>query len=490
MLEEKLRVASEKASHARLRLSLSIFAVVAGMLAILAVATFMRERTDRLPGSASAPSPALPSPIQAAAPAPAAVAPPAADLGAADRELFEQELAAFEADLEPRVAGQPFLDWNADAQHRILAAKEKAVSALAASDYAKARHELEQGAGLARAEIKAMELAFRTALADARTLHAQDAYDPASAEIAKALRIDPRNVDALSLKAEIDALPQVLKLIKQAEIARLANNPEAEVGHIRALLAAAPERTAYKERLGQLEGQIKERQFGAAIRRGMEAIEKRDLKGARDGLAAASRLSPGRPEVALLGGQVQKLAESVRIDELMGRARQAAGRDDWVGALASYSEAMKLDAGNRAAIEGAQAAQAIVDLTAKIEAHLQNAHRLGSPAAVADARALLALGTAYAGQSPRVADGMARLTSQLDAYGKKVALLIRSDSQTEIVVRGVGKVGRTTEKVIELKPGAYTFEGVRPGYRARLVNVSIAPEQTGIVVEVVCDERL
>jgi len=429
-------------------------------------------------------------PIQTAAPAPATVAQPAADPGAADRELFKQELAAFEADLEPRVAGQPFLNWNADARQGILAAKEKAISALAVSDYAKARRELAQGAGLARAEITAMETAFQTALANARTHHAQDAYDPASVEIAKALQINPQDDAALSLKAEIDALPQVLKLIKQAEVARLANDPEAEAGHLRALLAAAPERTAYKERLGQLEGQIKERQFGAAIRRGMEAVEKRDIKGARDGLAAATRLSPGRQEVALLGGQVRKLAEAVRMDELLGRARLATGRDDWVGALAAYSEAVKLDAGNRAAIEGAQAAQAIVDLTAKIEAHLQNATGWARRPRRPDGPPLLALGTAYAGQSPQVANGMARLTSQLDAYGKKVALLVRSDSQTEIVVRGVGKVGRTTEKTIELMPGAYTFEGVRPGYKARLVDISIAPGQTGIVVEVVCDERL
>ncbi|WP_316975619.1 hypothetical protein [Shumkonia mesophila] len=490
MLDEKLRDASRKASHDRLRLSLGITAVIAGMLAILAAATFLWERADRPPEVASAPGPALPAPIQAANPATAAVAQPAADPGAADRELFKQELAAFEADLEPRVAGQPFLNWNAEARQNILAAKEKAISAMAMSEYAKARHELAQGVGLARTELKAMETAFQTALANARTHHAQDAYDPASAEIAKALQINPQDDVALALKADIDALPQVLKLVRQAEVARLANDPEAEAAHLRALLAAAPERTADKERLGRLEGQIRERQFGAAIRRGMEAVEKRDLKAARNGLATATRLSPGRQEVTLLGGQVKKLADAVRMDDLLGRARLAAGRDDWVGALAAYSEAVKLDAGNRAAIEGAQAAQAIVDLTAKIEAHLQNAHRLGSPAAAADARAVLALGTAYAGQSPQVANGMARLTSQLDAYGKKVALRVRSDSQTDIVVRGVGKIGRTTEKTIELKPGAYTFEGVRPGYKARLVEVSIAPGQTGIVVEVVCDERL
>jgi len=490
MLDEKLREASRKASHDRLRAALRILAVTVGTVAILGAATVLFERADRPPEEASAPVVTLPPPSQATASEPPPVVQPVADAGAAERELFKQELAVFEAELEPSVVGQPFLDWNADARHSILAAKEKAVSAMAVSDYAKARRGLEQGAGLARTELEAMQRAFEAALANARTAYAQDAYDPASVEIANALRIDPANADALSLKAEIDALPRVLELIKHAEVARLSNDPEAEADHIRALLAVAPERTAYQERLVLLEAQIRERQFGAAISRGMQAIEKHDLKAARDGLAAARRLSPGRPEVALLGGQVQKLAESVRFNERMGHATQAAGRDDWVTALASYSEALKIDAGNQAAIEGAQMAQAIVDVTARIEAHLQNAHRLGSPAAAADARALLALGEAYGTRSPMVADGLARLSSQLDAYNRKVRLLVRSDSQTDIVVRGVGKVGRTAEKVIELKPGAYTFEGMRPGYKARLVNVSIAPDQTDVVVEVVCNERL
>lgn len=490
MLDEKLREASRQASHDRLRLSVRILAVAVGTVAILGVATVLFEHADRSPEEASASVATLSPSSRAVAPEPAPGAPPVTDVGAAERELFKQELAAFEADLEPSVLAQPFLDWNADARHRILAAKEKAVSALAVSDYAKARRELEQGADLARTELDAMKRAFQQALANARTAYAQDAYDPASLEIADALRIDPGNAEALSLKAEIDALPGVLELIKRAEVARLSNDPAAEAGHIRALLAVAPERTAYRERLVLLEAQIRERQFGAAISWGMQAVEKRDLQGARDRLAAARRLSPGRPEVALLGGQVQKLAESVRLDELMGHAAQAAGRDDWVAALGSYSEALKIDAGNRAAIEGAQMAQAIVDLMARIEAHLQNAHRLSSPAAAADARAVLALGAARAGQSPTLADGLARLSSLIEAYGRKVPLRVRSDSQTEIVVRGVGKVGRTTEKVIELKPGAYTFEGMRPGYKARLVDVSIAPGQTDIVVEVVCDEPL
>jgi hypothetical protein len=51
-------------------------------------------------------------------------------------------------------------------------------------------------------------------------------------------------------------------------------------------------------------------------------------------------------------------------------------------------------------------------------------------------------------------------------------------------------VGKTSERTIRLKPGEYTFEGARPGFRSKLVAVSIPLRSKTFIVEIMCDERI
>ena len=78
----------------------------------------------------------------------------------------------------------------------------------------------------------------------------------------------------------------------------------------------------------------------------------------------------------------------------------------------------------------------------------------------------------------------------LKAYSKKVSVKIISDGVTNISVRGVGKVGLTNEKTIDLRPGRYTFEGKRIGYRSKLIQVEVPPNSGILVVEIFSDERI
>ncbi|MEP4886942.1 MAG: hypothetical protein ABJ215_11285, partial [Alphaproteobacteria bacterium] len=92
--------------------------------------------------------------------------------------------------------------------------------------------------------------------------------------------------------------------------------------------------------------------------------------------------------------------------------------------------------------------------------------------------------------SPRLAAQADSLAGVVAAYAVKMPVRIVSDGKTNITVRGVGIVGKITERTIELRPGRYTFEGVREGFQAVLVRVDIAPGQADLVLEIVPDERI
>jgi hypothetical protein len=82
------------------------------------------------------------------------------------------------------------------------------------------------------------------------------------------------------------------------------------------------------------------------------------------------------------------------------------------------------------------------------------------------------------------------LSELIAAYSKKVFVKVLSDKQTKISVRGVGQVGVVTEKIIQLNPGSYTFEGKRDGYKSKLLRISVSPGDNQVEVKLICDERV
>ena len=83
-----------------------------------------------------------------------------------------------------------------------------------------------------------------------------------------------------------------------------------------------------------------------------------------------------------------------------------------------------------------------------------------------------------------------RVITLMQAMNQTKEVSVVSDNQTFVQVRGVGKIGKTTHKVIRVKPGNYTFEGFRDGYKTKLVKVIVPYDQKTINVKVICDEPI
>jgi hypothetical protein len=71
-----------------------------------------------------------------------------------------------------------------------------------------------------------------------------------------------------------------------------------------------------------------------------------------------------------------------------------------------------------------------------------------------------------------------------------ILVTVISDNQTYVLVRSVGKVGVVFQKNIQLKPGNYTFEGTRKGFKSKLVQAFIPYDQDSFRVRVICDELI
>jgi len=65
-----------------------------------------------------------------------------------------------------------------------------------------------------------------------------------------------------------------------------------------------------------------------------------------------------------------------------------------------------------------------------------------------------------------------------------------SDNLTEVTVYRVGRLGRFSQRVLNLRPGTYTVVGSRPGYRDVRRRLMVSPNQSSKPLEVRCEEAI
>lgn len=127
-------------------------------------------------------------------------------------------------------------------------------------------------------------------------------------------------------------------------------------------------------------------------------------------------------------------------------------------------------------------------LRTELERILDAPERLSSVAVADNAKGLVSKAGDVAELSPSLADASRKVARLIDEYGRKVSIRILSDGVTRISVQGVGQVGVTTDRTIQLRPGSYVFEGARAGFRSKLIPVDILPGTEGLVVEIYPNE--
>jgi len=474
VLEEKLRQASEASVKNRKRLGLMLSIAALICIVLISVVSFV---------DVNPPSPASEKHTSTE------VATPQTDLSAL-RSQFIHQLQMYEKETEPALAGANLQAWATDQASKITLLKEDATASFAAGDYATALEKLSASETIAKQTLAQRDAIFTSQLVLARKALKNDQEIESKQHISKALLVNPDDQQALELSKQIHILPQVLALLKQATIAQTENNPEKEYAAVVKAFKLDPHRTELKQRADILAENIRENKFAPLIARGLANVEKRRIKAARSSYQQAKTLYPGRPELRILKEAIGKLAIELDLDAAKKQGKTAIAQDDWIKAQSIYAAAAKKHPDDQTIRDGLQLSTRIVDLHSALAEHIQHSARLSAPNVSEDARALLIQAKAFSRNSGSLSRQISELNTLITDMNKKIPVTVQSDNQTYILVRGVGKVGTIDEKTIRLKPGLYTFEGIRKGYRSKLVEVHIPAGISAFAVEVICDQHI
>ena len=406
------------------------------------------------------------------------------------RDAFKAQFKTFEDEIEPALSKASVEQWNAKSRGKISEYKEKALGAFDTGDYSSALDLLQGARDEAHDTLRDAERRFivnRDAAAAA--FDAAD-YETAQRSIKSALLYKPDDPQALAYEARIAVLPEVARLLAAADKAAVENDFRSEAQHLAKVVALDPARTEVEARRRSVATRVTETDFGNAIAGGLEAIDKQDLAAALASLQTARSIFPGRREVAILDKNIRRLDHKLSLQARLREAQTAAAGDDWNKAYVAFQKAASLDDADITAANGLKLAARIVQADKEAAGFLGRPGRLSSGNIADAARQLLERLDDLYPFSPGLEKKARELAALVEQAAIPVSVVVLSDNQTEVLVRGVGRVGKTVEKTILLKPGEYTFEGRRSGYKSVLIKAVVASGGAAVKVRVVCDEPI
>ena len=406
------------------------------------------------------------------------------------RGQYIEILQQYQNDLEPRLQTVDVEHWNRDTFLEISELKEKAMSHFSDGEYSEALENLQVLNTRTVEILDEAEQNFKENLEKAASFWAEDLYDEAKLHIEKALMVAPQSPEALKIQQKIEKLPSLLPLLDEVKVARLENDLQKEYAVLQQVLQDSPERDGVTQRLEELAQLIQSQKFDAHISAGFADIEDRKVQEARYNYQEAEKVDPGRPELALLLDQLLALEKSLRVQRAIKQAEQAVRQDDWQQAKSNFAKAAKDAPENKTVAEGLKRADLVLGLQDRFRQYFENPYRLSNENVLSEAENTLMQADIASGYSFGIKRQAEQLRELITKLNRLISVTIISDGKTYVLVRRVGKVGVVSQKDIQLKPGNYTFEGARDGFKSKLVQAFIPYDQDNFSVRVICDEPI
>lgn len=464
-------------------------AAFAALLVLLAAALFWLPHTVPDPAAAGIQPNARVAPQQVDKVE--SVVEPTADVEAALQKRQHAESAAAQLHaLQEKLALMHASQWAAQQAASLAQQAAQADARFAARDFNAAIHSYEQAIHGAEQLLAHADEVLAAALVSAQSaLQAGDTAAAADA-FARAVSIDANNAEALAGQRRARNFDAVQALINRASAAESAGDSAAARAGFKQALELDAENQAARAGLARLQTAAANQAFAAQMSRGLSALDQGDYNTAQAAFQTALKLRAGAAAARDGLAQARSALQSARVQSLRETAQLAEQDEQWVAARAAYAAVLVIDSSLAFAQHGQQRADRRAVLAAQLQAHIDHAERLSASSVRADAGAALAEAAAVAAPGPRLQAQRQQLSGLIEAATTPVAVTLRSDGKTRVIVYPIGEVGQFESRSLSLTPGQYTAVGRRPGYREVRVTFNVTREGIASAPIIQCEEPI
>ena len=406
------------------------------------------------------------------------------------REEFKELFQQYRGDLEPRLQAANLEHWNQNALFEINELDENMMHNFSNGDYLNALNNIKSLTTKTLVILDESEQIFKDNIEKATLFFSDDHYDKAKLHIEKALVVAPQSTEAQALQQDIEKLQHILPLLKKANAARAEHDLLNEHNLLEQVLKINSKRPEETERFNLLKQMIRNNSFDTHISSGFSEIEMHNIKEARYHYQRAKRIDPKRKELKVLLNQVLAEEKSYRIQQAIRHAEQATRQDNWQQAKAGFAKVIKDMPENKIAIKGLKRANEILKFQSVLGQYIKSPYRLTDSGVLSGAKKILVQAEYASKHSSGIKKQMEQLNKLIATFNRLIPVKVMSDNMTDVHVRGIGKLGVILHKTIQLKPGNYTFEGTRKGFKSKLLQVLIPYDQNNYSVSIICDESI
>lgn len=357
-------------------------------------------------------------------------------------------------------------------------------------EYVEAKSRYEEG--LQALRTLQQELPQELARQLTRAAEALEAGDTATASEALdfAAAIDPESAELAGLRQRVEALPQLLPLLEQAAAAEQAGELAQAIALLEQAVALDPEHRGSEQNLQRLRAAYQMQRFNQAMSEGYAALDGNRFEEARKAFGRAASLEPGSTEAASALQEVAAAATAYRLASLKNSGLADERAERWQAAVEAYEQAQKIDPNVLFAADGLARSRDRARLDKQFTTAIEQPQRLADEKVAAATQLLLQQAQKITPRGPVLAQQLETLQRLLQAATTEVAVTLRSDQQTEVVVYKVARLGQFDQRVLDLRPGKYTAVGSRLGYRDVRVEFTVEAGSAPPPVTIICTESI
>ncbi len=297
----------------------------------------------------------------------------------------------------------------------------------------------------------------------------------------------PASPDASQAAEQAAAVRQRLA---SGERLAAAGNLAAAQSEFQEALRLDPQSQTARAGLQRVTSRIAAEEFRRWMAEGFKALNAGDSTTAQARFLKAKALRPDAPEVVEALAQTERSLRTARIEAARQRALTAEQREDWIGALAAYEEALGMEPALQFAQQGKERAAALGALERRIAFFVNQPGLLDSDAQLETAGRLLQEIQAAPPVGSRLRAAADKLEVMVQTAKTPVRVTIESDTLTEVSVYRVGRLGRFGTRELSLRPGTYTVAGSRDGYRDERLELVVKPGLEPIRVTIICKVKV
>jgi tetratricopeptide (TPR) repeat protein len=415
---------------------------------------------------------------------------PWSDAQAARQRRAAQEVVAELLDLQDALKQRGVEQWAPDPYAAATALAAEGDARYRDGQYEEATAHYQRGLAALQAIEQTIPAELERLLGVVRQAIEDGDAQAAGSALSVARLLSPDSPDLAALEARVGRLPELLPLLAQASAAEAAGDLAGAQALLQQATALDPEHKRAQRELERVSASARAQAFNEAMSEGYAALDKRRFDDARKAFRRAADLQKGSAEAASALQEVAAAETAGQLAALEQQGRALERREQWQQAVEVYGRAQQLDPSVLFAREGLARSRPRADLDGQLQQAIEEPRRLADATVAAAAEQLLARAGQVSAAGPRLKTQVAQLEDLLQKANTPVTITLRSDSETEVTVYKVARLGRFSERELSLRPGSYTAVGTRDGYRDVRRSFTIAHGREQEPVTIICTEPI